>query len=110
MPVSPDYLEYIKEQLAWLPALSHRRMFGGIGLYADGWFFAILVDDTLYLKADDAHRATYSSAGAEPFRYQRDGKTAQMDYWSPPAEVLEEPDALRAWVELALGAARRQKR
>ena len=42
MSVSNGYRTYIVEQLGAVPALSTRRMFGGVGLYSDEWFFALI--------------------------------------------------------------------
>jgi hypothetical protein len=54
MAVSSDYLDFVLEQLAPVGPLTSRKMFGGVGLYAQGLFFALIDDDTLYLKGDDA--------------------------------------------------------
>lgn len=59
MSVSPDYLAYVIDQFAPFAKLVSRRMFGGVGLYADGLFFGLLDDDTLYLKVDDTNRDDY---------------------------------------------------
>ena len=67
MSVSDGYRTYIVEQLAALPALSTRRMFGGIGLYSGEWFFALIDDDVLFFKVDDANRDDYVSRGMKAF-------------------------------------------
>ena len=67
MSVSNGYRTYIVEQLAALPALSTRRMFGGIGLYSGEWFFALIDDDVLFFKVDDANRDDYVSRGMKAF-------------------------------------------
>jgi DNA transformation protein and related proteins len=82
-------------------------MFGGHGLYCDGAFFAIVLDDVLYLKADDQSRPRFVAAGLEPFVYQRQGKRASLGYYRAPPEALESPDAALAWGREALGAALR---
>jgi DNA transformation protein len=81
--------------------------FGGVGLYCQGLFFALIDDDTLYLKVDDATRADFERLGSQPFRpYGDDSHT--MQYYELPAAVLEDREAVRPWVDLALGAARRK--
>ncbi len=67
MPVSNDYRDFVLEQLAAAGSVSPRAMFGGVGLYLDGLFFALIDDDTLYFKADDASRKRYEAAGSRPF-------------------------------------------
>jgi DNA transformation protein len=83
-------------------------MFGGVGIYAAELFFALLDDDTLYFKVDDATRPRFEDRGMMPFRpYGEDGEV--MQYYEVPADVLEDPEALGAWVELAIAVARRAK-
>jgi TfoX/Sxy family transcriptional regulator of competence genes len=53
MPVSAAYRSFIQDLLADFGPVSIRHMFGGAGIYADGVMFAILAEDTLYLKADE---------------------------------------------------------
>ena len=38
-------------------------MFGGVGIYAGELFFALIADDTLYLKADDQTRSEFERRG-----------------------------------------------
>lgn len=110
MAISADYLEYLKEQLEWLPHLRARRMFGGAGIYSDEIFFAIADDDGLYLKADKQSVGFYQSGGGEQFTYESKGKVGKMNYWSVPIEVLEDQDELRGWVDVALDTALRAKK
>jgi len=108
--VTSEYLEYVRDLLEGVPELRSRHMFGGVGLYSGERFFAILADDTLYLKADDASRPLFRDGAAEAFGYLRRDKTCALDYWSVPARVLEEPELLRQWGTAALDAALRGKR
>jgi DNA transformation protein len=83
-------------------------MFGGVGIYAAELFFALLADDTLYFKVDDTTRPQFEDRGLGPFRpYGEDGEV--MQYYEVPADVLEDPEALRAWAEAAIAVARRAK-
>ena len=83
-------------------------MFGGVGVYAAELFFALLDDDTLYFKVDDATRPQFEDRGMTPFRpYGEVGEV--MQYYEVPADVLEDPEALGAWVEAAIAVARRAK-
>lgn len=110
MAVSADYLEYLQEQLDWLPGLRVKRMFGGVGIYSDGLFFAIADDGMLYLKGDATSEAVYREGGAERFSYQAKGKTVHLNYWSVPADVLEEADTLHGWIRIALDTALRARK
>ena len=43
MPVSRDYFQFVLDQLTPVGAISHRRMFGGVGLYCESLFFGSLM-------------------------------------------------------------------
>jgi DNA transformation protein and related proteins len=95
MPVSSDYLQYVLEQLARLPRVSSRRMFGAIGLYSDTVFFGIIDNDTLFFKVDDSTRERYVTRGSQPFRPYKDRPEVSMSYFHVPADVLEDADECR---------------
>jgi DNA transformation protein len=109
MSVSDDYRDFVLEQLAPAGRVSARRMFGGVGLYLDGLFFALIDDDTLYFKTDDANRGRFQRAGSRPFCPFPGRPDYQMGYWQVPAEVLEETDELKAWAREALAVALRSR-
>ena len=106
MAVNPSYREFVLDQLGRVaPGIRGRGMFGGVGIYADDLFFALIGDDTLYLKVDDSNRADFEEAGMGPFLPFGDGGEV-MQYYELPADVLEEPDRLKPWVEKAIEVAR----
>ena len=70
MPVSEHYIAFVQDLLAGFAPLRIKRMFGGAGIYSGDLFFAILVEDTLYLKVDDGNRAAYQDRGIQPFVYE----------------------------------------
>jgi DNA transformation protein len=109
MAVGDEYLQFLRDRLARVPDLRMRRMFGGAGLYGDGVFFAIVVDDTLYFKVDDKSRPAFEALGAQPFRYRSRGRVQTMDYYEVPADVIEEDDTLTAWARRAMDAGRRSR-
>jgi DNA transformation protein len=106
MSVSDDYLVFVQDQLGGLGEIRVKRMFGGAGLYLDGMFFAIVADDVLYFKVDDSNRADYEAEDMGPFRPF--GGDTEMSYYEVPADVLEDPDELRAWVGKAVEVAGRK--
>ena len=112
MAVSDDYRDFVLEQLARAGRVSARAMFGGVGLYLDGLFFALIDEDTLYFKTDDSNRARYEAAGSRPFCPFPDRTDQAMAYWQVPADVLEDPEQLAAWAReaLAVALARRARR
>ena len=105
MAVSDEFRDFVLEQLAPAGRVVPRRMFGGIGLYLDGLFFALIDDDSLYFKTGDASRPRYVKAGSRPFCPFPDRPGHVMAYWEVPAEVLEDEEELRQWTREALAAA-----
>lgn len=106
MAVNPSYRAFVLDQLGRVaPGIRGRGMFGGVGIYADDLFFALIGDDTLYLKVDDSNRADFEEAGMGPFLPFGEGGEV-MQYYELPADVLEEPDRLKPWVEKAIEVAR----
>jgi DNA transformation protein len=102
--VSPEFRDFVLDQLARVPGLKSKRMFGGIGLYSGERFFGIVAADELFFKVDDGNRAAYETAGSEPFRPVLD-RPVSMSYWRVPLEVLEDPAELVVWANTAVRAA-----
>ncbi len=109
MTMSPDFRDYLLDQLAPFGGVEAKRMFGGGGLYRDGTMFGLVAGDVLYLKADDVNRADFEDTGMAPFTYTNKArkKPVQMSYYETPDDVLEDPDQLCAWASRAWEAARR---
>ena len=110
MSVTPSYLAHVIEQLKRVvPELRSRRMFGEAGLYSGDAFFALVADDALYFKVDDASRSEFESRGMPPFRPYGDER-ASMNYYQVPEDVFEDLDVLRTWAERAVVIARQKKK
>jgi DNA transformation protein len=84
-------------------------MFGGVGIYADGLFFALIDDDRLYLKVDDGNRSKFEAAGMGPFLPFGDA-SKPMGYYELPGDLLEDQERLGPWIDDALEVARRARR
>ena len=111
MPVTDSFVDFVLEQLDAVGSITPKRMFGGVGLYADDLFFALVAGDVLYLKGDDATRGARETAGARPFQPYPDRPRGKgtMQYYSVPAAILEDGDALLAWATQAIAIARAQR-
>jgi DNA transformation protein and related proteins len=109
------YLDFVIEWLSPLGEITARAMFGGYCLYCDGIVFALVADDTLYLKVDAATRPRFESHGLKPFRPFADrpkvaGHYPQvMQYYPPPAEFFEDPAMVSDWGRAAVEAGLRVK-
>jgi DNA transformation protein len=91
------------EQLGRVTPVTGKSMFGGVGLYADGLFFALIAEDRLYFKVDDTTRPDFERLGMEPFRPF--GEDSAMGYCEVPADVVEDPMQLAPWMRKAIGVA-----
>ena len=110
MAVNPSFENLVVDQLTRVvPAVKARRMFGGVGIYSEQAFFALIAEDTLYFKVDETTRPEFQARGMEPFRPYGEGG-AEMQYFQVPEDVLEDLETLRSWAERAITVARRKKR
>jgi len=102
--VTPGFADFVVEQLDACGPIATKRMFGGVGIYSGDVFFALIDNDILYLKVGDSTRQEITRAGGEPFRPFGDERD-KMQYYSVPATVLEDADALCAWGRKAIAVA-----
>jgi DNA transformation protein len=108
MVASPDFADFLRDQLAPLGRITLRRMFGKTGVFCDGVMLGMVTDNTLYFRVDDKNRATFAEAQeAPPLNYRKKGSTIDLSFWRAPERLMDEPDELVDWARAALGAARR---
>ena len=108
MAVSESYRDFVLEQLGRVMPVTGKSMFGGVGLYADGLFFALIAEDRLYFKVDDVTRPDFERLGMEPFRPF--GEEKAMGYYEVPADVVEDAVQLAFWMKKAIDVAAKAKR
>jgi DNA transformation protein and related proteins len=94
MPLSPGFSDHVEELLAGFSKVEIRRMFGGAAVYRGGVGFAILDDDTFFIKADTVFGAELKKQGCRPWSYsvRKDGTVRDIAYWSIPETALDDPD------------------
>ncbi|MEP4380336.1 MAG: TfoX/Sxy family protein [Alphaproteobacteria bacterium] len=112
MPQGQEFAEHARDLLTSVGApfdqgTRLRRMFGGHGIFCDGVMFALIADETLYLKVDGETKPAFLEAGCESFTYDKGGKPVEMSYVTAPDDAAEDIDALRPWAHMALAAANR---
>jgi DNA transformation protein len=111
MAASAEYLDFIKEQLSGFGPVTVRRMFGGAGIFRDGLMFALIADETLYLKADAISQQQFEALSLPPFTYgARSGKRTVMSYWRAPEACLDDRDEMTLWARTAFAAALRAQK
>ncbi|MBS1988240.1 TfoX/Sxy family protein [Candidatus Dependentiae bacterium] len=105
------YANYILDLLLPLGNMRARKMFGGFGIYKNGIFFALIINNILYFKVDAANQSDYESFDSKPFTYtNKNDKLVSMSYWEVPIDILENQNKLEQWVEKAVQAAQRAKK
>ena len=105
-----EFVDWLLEQMAPLGNVSARAMFGAFGIYLDDFFFALVHDDTLYLKADQVNKPRFLKIGAQPFRYHaKGGKVTEMSYFQPPESALDDCAELIDWARASVDAALRAR-
>jgi DNA transformation protein and related proteins len=105
MAVSASYSAFVLDLLSAVRPVIARRMFGGVGYYADGLFFALAHEDTLYFRVDAQTEAKFVAEGMKPFR-PMGPRVRPMRYYSLPARLFDDDEALHDWMEAALAVAR----
>ncbi len=101
-----SFKDFVLDQLAGLPELRARAMFGGHGLYQGGLFFGILFDGRLYFKTDARTRAAYLKRGCSHFIYEKARRIISIHYYEVPADVLENREELIVWAGEAVRCAK----
>lgn len=109
MPKSPDpFHEFVAELFAPMGTVTIRRMFGGAGVFRERLMFALLGDDTIYLKTDAKLRADLEAEGCAPFLWTKPstGEVIDMGYVSLPTRAMDDADEASEWGKRALAVAK----
>jgi DNA transformation protein len=110
MAFDTELRDRIVGMLLPLEPVAPRSMFGGCGLYLDGVMFALIWEDTLFLKTDGKNRPRFEAEGCAPFTYETgDGRNVVMSYSATPTQVMMDQSELLDWVEGAVAAALRAR-
>lgn len=105
--VSPAFRAFVLEQLRPFASIQTKAMFGGVGLYGNSFFFALMDDDRLYVKVDDATRADFEALGSGPFLPFGDPAKPMRGYYEVPGDLLEDLERLEPFARKALAVAAR---
>jgi DNA transformation protein len=103
---STRFAAEIIDQLAEVGALNSRRVFGALGLSANGAIFGMIVDETLCLKLDEAAFGSFRRLGGKPLRpVSAKPNLESARYTAVPQEMLEDRDEMLSWVRRAIATA-----
>jgi DNA transformation protein and related proteins len=91
--INQSFKAFVLDQLAALPGVRAKAMFGGQGLYQGERFFGILMAGRLYFKTNDQTRSQYLRRGMSPFIYGKARQTTIIKYYEVPPEILEDRES-----------------
>jgi DNA transformation protein len=101
--LSPEFADHLRDLFGALGPVETRRMFGGAGVYLGDAMFALVVDDTLYMKADAELAKVYAEAGSAPFSYDtRTGLRTIPGLMRLPDSALDDTDEALDWARRSL--------
>ena len=104
MSATAEFTDYILGQLAPSGQILHRKMFGGVGVYLDGTFCAIISSSNrFYLRVGPNNIGNFQREGMDQFS-GRPG-SAGMPYYEVPEHIVEDSSVLRLWAREARTAA-----
>ncbi|MEX1014996.1 MAG: TfoX/Sxy family protein [Candidatus Paceibacterota bacterium] len=91
-----DFVEFIAyDVFSFLDNVSYKKLFDGYGIYRAGEIFAIVIDDTLYLKDSKTNLNLLKGMDSKQFSYEREGNAIHLPYWSVPEDILEDSEEMR---------------
>lgn len=108
MPVTDAAVQTLLAPLSAVRAITSRKMFGGIGIYCDGVFFAVIDDDRLYFKVDEVNLPDYDEMGARQWVIEGPNGGA-MPYRELPDKILNDPNVLGSWIDDSVRVAQTKK-
>lgn len=111
MAASAAMLEFARELFSGLGGVTAKRMFGGAGVYCDDVMFALIDDEIIFLKTDEALKAEMKAQGSVMWIYTRkDGAWEESSYYSLPEAAMDDPDEACAWGRRAVAVAAAKKK
>lgn len=106
MPVSPEFVTKACARLSEVRPVTFKKMFGGLGFYCEGEFFAVGDDDKICFKVDERTVASYEERGMGPWMM---GGQENPAYRELPQEIFDDLGRLGEWIDAAVEVSRRKK-
>jgi DNA transformation protein and related proteins len=104
--------DFIRELFAPFRPVAVKRMFGGLGIYAEGLMFGLVFDGVIYLRVDEASIPGFEREGSVPFVYPfastMRGRPSRH-FWRLPERLYDDPDELTVWAGRAFAIAEQRK-
>lgn len=103
MNLSHAYLDRVVANLSRVAEVSYRRIFNGVGIYHGGVQFGFIVNDRLYVRADDYSRPLFIERGMQAFQ-PRIALQIESCFFHLPELILQSPTELKYWIRIAIEA------
>ena len=110
MALSAQYKSFVADLFGPLGQVTVKSMFGGGGVYYKDTMFALISDETLFLKVDPSNKADFEAEGCGPFVYEGKGKSVSMSYYELPDRLLDDTEELMKWAQTSIDIALRSKK
>ncbi|MDA0147186.1 TfoX/Sxy family DNA transformation protein [Vibrio sp. LaRot3] len=92
-----------------LGRIKSRSMFGGFGIFADDTMFALVVNDKLHIRANDALAVEFKQQQLEPYIYHKRGFPVVTKYFALSDEWYQDNAAKLEVARNALSQAKKEK-
>ena len=100
MATSPEFTDYVLDQLSDVGVIQTSKMFSGVLLKIDNKQLGVIIDDTLYFKVKEPElHKKFTEMDSDPFEYDRKDREHPVrirTWWSVPEEILEDRGELVA--------------
>lgn len=101
-------VEFYRDLCRPLGDVTWKRMFGGLCFWHEGLPFALVIEETLWLKVDAENAPAFEERGLPHFCYEtKTGRTTVMSYARAPEEVYDDSETFVEWARASIAAARR---
>ena len=98
MPKPTVFVDHVVELRLGMGIVQAKPMFGAWGLFHEGLCFALVAEDTLYLKADALNAPAFDAGRLPAFVYEsKVGERIATSYRQAPADALEEGVTMTRW-------------
>ncbi|OOF15492.1 MULTISPECIES: TfoX/Sxy family DNA transformation protein [unclassified Salinivibrio] len=94
---------------AKLGSIKSRSMFGGFGIFCEDTMFALVVNNTLHLRAGKENEALLKKQGLSPYVYKKRGFPVVTKYFAIPEYWWDDQDKLLTEAKEALDVATRDR-
>ena len=102
-----EFTESLHDVFEEFGLITIRKMFGGHGVFHNGFMFGLVANDELFLKVDGQIKSEFVERGLPAFEYSKNGKLVKMSYHLVPDDIYDNKKHAREWAEKSYAAALR---